>query len=55
MPTRWILRLLKLFAGAAVVALALAVLAPMPMMRLFGYIALACALASRAPPAARRA
>ena len=45
MPTRWLLLLLKLFAGSAVVALAFAVLAPMPMVRLFGYIALACALA----------
>lgn len=44
MPTRRILLLLKLFAGAAVVALIVALLAPMPIIRLFGYVALACAL-----------
>jgi hypothetical protein len=44
MPTRRILLLLKLFAGAAVIALVVAVLAPVPMIRLFGYVALACAL-----------
>jgi hypothetical protein len=44
MSTRWILRLLKFFAGAAAIALAVALLAPMPIMRLFGSIALGCAL-----------
>jgi hypothetical protein len=45
MPTRWILLLLKFFAGSAAVALTVAVLAPMPMLRWFGYVALVCALA----------
>jgi len=45
LPTRWILLLLKFFAGSAVVALAVAVLSPMLMLRLFGFVALACALA----------
>jgi hypothetical protein len=48
MPTRWILRLLKFFAASAAVALAVALLAPMPAVRLFGYVALACALTGMA-------
>ena len=39
MPTRWILLLLKFFAGSAAVALAVAVLAPMPTLRWFGDVA----------------
>lgn len=48
MPTRRILLLLKFFASAAVIALVVALLAPMPMIRLFGYVALASALAALA-------
>ena len=44
MPTRRILLLLKFFAGAAALALAVALLAPMPIIRLFAFVALAGAL-----------
>lgn len=44
MPTRRILLLLKFFAGAAAIALVVALLAPMPIIRLFALVALACAL-----------
>jgi len=44
MPTRQILLLLKFFAGAAAIALIVALLAPMPIIRLFALVALACAL-----------
>ena len=44
MPTRRILLLLKFFAAAAAIALVVALLAPMPIIQLFGYVALACAL-----------
>jgi len=48
MPTRWILALLKFFAASTAVALAVAVLAPMPSIRFFGFVALTCALAGMA-------
>jgi len=44
MPTRRILLLLKLFASAAAIALVVALLAPLPIIRLFGLVALGCAL-----------
>jgi hypothetical protein len=44
MPTRRILLLLKFFAGAAAIALVAALLAPLPIIRLFAFVALACAL-----------
>jgi len=48
MPTRRILLLLKFFAGAAALALVVALLAPMPIIRLFAYVALGCALTGMA-------
>jgi hypothetical protein len=48
MPTRSILLLLKFFAVSAVVGLAVAVFAPMPSIRFFGLVALACAVAGMA-------
>jgi hypothetical protein len=48
MPTRWILRLLKFFAWSAALALVVALFAPMPVIRLFGCVALACALTGMA-------
>jgi hypothetical protein len=48
MPTRWILLMLRFFAVSAVVGLAVAVFAPMPSIRFFGVIALACAVAGMA-------
>jgi hypothetical protein len=44
MPTRRILLFLKFFAVSAAIALAVALLAPIPLLRVAGYIALACAL-----------
>jgi hypothetical protein len=44
MPTRRILLLLKFFAGAAAIALGVALLAPMPIIRLFAFVALTGAL-----------
>ena len=44
MPTRRMLLLLRFFAAAAAIALVVALLAPLPIIRMFAFIALACAL-----------
>ena len=45
MGTRWIVFGLRFFAVSALVALAVAVVGPLPAIRFFGYVALTCAAA----------
>jgi hypothetical protein len=45
MSTRWIVFGLRFFAVSALVALAVAVVGPLPAIRFFGYVALTCAAA----------